>query len=119
MEKKNQANDIAATKEQLGVGHSIIGWHALWHIEENYWLGTDAGVNCYKDHELARMALTIVTEMRGDKGIEFCIKEFTGADRNTGDVEMAMDGESAIRNIGNGKAKLPRLPIGRKRKKKK
>lgn len=72
---KQTAEDLAKL-----VGINVVGWDALQHIKDGTWLGNDKGVLCYGDHDLARMALTIVWQREGSaRQPAYKIAKFTGA----------------------------------------
>jgi hypothetical protein len=45
-------------------GRNVEGWFALYHPTQNYWLGDADGTICYKDEYFAKMAKTILWQMR-------------------------------------------------------
>lgn len=75
MKEKQTAASLAKL-----VGINVEGWEALQSIKDGTWLGNTEGVICYGDHELARMALTIVWQREGDARYpQYKIAKFTGA----------------------------------------
>jgi hypothetical protein len=73
-----------------------IGWHALQH-KDGWWVGTDEGVVCYEDHEMARIALTILWQRDGGQALNYIIKVFTGADTKAGEHTPKFTAEEAIK----------------------
>jgi len=70
MSKKNkkELDDLIAINR--------VGWEAIRH-KDGWWVGTEKGVTCYGDHELARMALTLVWQRDGGKQLNFKIEKYT------------------------------------------
>jgi hypothetical protein len=59
-----------------------IGWEAIRH-KDGWWVGTEKGVTCYGDHDVARMALTLVWQRDGGKQLNFKIEKYMEvADKN-------------------------------------
>lgn len=54
------------------VAPNRIGWYALRH-RDGWYVGTDDGVTCYADHDLARAALTIAWQRDGGRRVNFKI----------------------------------------------
>ena len=74
---KNKKN-----KAELLVAYNRVGWEAIQH-NDGWWVGTEKGVTCYGDHELARLALTIIWQRDGGKLLNFKIAKYTQvADKN-------------------------------------
>jgi hypothetical protein len=73
-----------------------IGWFAIQHSKEGWWIGTPKGVTCYKDHDLARVALTMIWQMDGGKELMYSVKPFTGASRRITDHICEIDGAEAM-----------------------
>lgn len=61
-----------------------IGWDAIQH-RDGWWVGTDKGVTCYGDHELARVALTIIWQREGGRQLNYRIRPFAGANVANGE----------------------------------
>tara|TARA_S200002703_G_scaffold93880_1_gene81069 strand:+ start:1459 stop:1788 length:330 start_codon:yes stop_codon:yes gene_type:complete len=74
-----------------------IGWWALRH-RDGWWVGTDKGVNCYEDHDFARVALTILWQREGGRVVNYRIERFTGANVIAGEFTPQKSGEQAIRD---------------------
>jgi hypothetical protein len=53
-----------------------VGWEAIKH-KDGWWVGTEKGVTCYGDHELARVALTLIWQRDGGKKLNFKIEKYT------------------------------------------
>lgn len=104
MSKKNK-KDLEAM-----VAVNRVGWEAIQH-KEGWWVGTEKGVTCYGDHELARMALTLVWQRDGGRILNFRIKEYTQvADNNVApDYTPKYSAEEALKNYE------PRRPMRRVR----
>lgn len=71
-----------------------IGWEAIQH-KDGWWVGTENGVTCYGDRQLAKAALTIITRREG--AYRFRIATFTGADVRTGEHTPPKSAEQAMR----------------------
>jgi hypothetical protein len=74
-----------------------IGAHAIRHTD-GWWVGNDKGILCYKDHYLARVALTILWQRDGGKKLNYSIQTFTGADTINGTHTPKFSAEEAINN---------------------
>ena len=74
-----------------------VGWWAIRH-RDGWWVGTEAGVTCYEEHDFARLALTIVWQRDGGKACRFRIERFTGANIIAGDFTPEKSGEQAIKD---------------------
>lgn len=76
-----------------------VGWEAIRHVD-GWWLGTEKGVTCYGDHELARVALTLAWQRDGGKKLNFRIAEYTQvADKNVDpDYTPVYSAEDALKN---------------------
>ena len=72
-----------------------IGWEAIQH-KDGWWVGTDKGVTCYGDHDLARYALTVIWQREGGRQVNYKIKPFTGADRLAGEHTPLKSAEEAM-----------------------
>jgi len=70
MSKKNKT-DLDAL-----VAFNRVGWEAIKH-KDGWWVGTEKGVTCYGDHDIARMALTLVWQRDGGKQLNFRIEKYT------------------------------------------
>ncbi len=79
------------------VSHNKIGWDAIKH-KDGWWVGTDKGVTCYNDHELARAALTIIWQREGGRQLNYRIMKFTGADINTGEYTPKKSAVQALQD---------------------
>jgi len=85
-------------KLEKSVRKNRVGWLALRHKTERWWVGDDEGVHCYETRELAMLALTIVWRMDGGKEINFNIERFRGANQKLeGVYETEHDGETALK----------------------
>jgi hypothetical protein len=58
------------------VAFNRVGWEAIKH-KDGWWVGTEKGVTCYGDHDIARMALTLVWQRDGGKQLNFKIEKYT------------------------------------------
>ena len=58
------------------VAANRVGWEAIRH-KDGWWVGTNKGVTCYGDHELARIALTLIWQRDGGKELNFKIEKYT------------------------------------------
>lgn len=68
------------------VDYNHEGWYALQHIKEGWWVGTEKGVLCYQEYDIARYANTVMW-LREKKKRNFAIKVFTGANKMTGEYK--------------------------------
>lgn len=94
------------TKAELAnmVDTNRVGWEAIRH-KDGWWVGTEKGVTCYSEHDLARMALTIVWQRDGGQALNFRIEKYTKvANKNVApdytpkySAEEAMNGYMKIR----------------------
>jgi hypothetical protein len=73
-----------------------IGWDAIQH-KDGWWVGTHKGVTCYGDHELARVALTIIWQREGGKQLNYRIKPFTGANVQNGEHTQKLSAVEALK----------------------
>jgi len=73
-----------------------IGWEAIRH-KDGWWIGTDNGVTCYGDHDLACAALTIVWQREGGGRLDYRIQTFTGADHKTGEHTPKLSAVEALK----------------------
>lgn len=87
MSKKVELKDV--------VGINKIGWEAIQH-KDGWWVGNDKGVICYNDHELARVALTILWQRDGGGTLTYEIKVFTGANQDAGEHTPKFSAEEAL-----------------------
>ena len=85
------------TKKELQrmVSCDRIGWFAIQH-KDNWWVGTDKGVTCYKDHELARVALTIIWLREGGRELNYRIRRYTGAKVQNGEHTPKLSAVEAL-----------------------
>ncbi|MEN6635518.1 MAG: hypothetical protein ABFC56_06695 [Clostridiaceae bacterium] len=76
-----------------------VGWEAIRH-KDGWWVGTEEGVTCYGDHELARMALTIVWQRDGGKELNFSIQPYTEVTNKKLDTDYSpqYSAEEALKN---------------------
>jgi hypothetical protein len=72
-----------------------IGWDAIQH-KDGWWVGTEKGVTCYGDHELARVALTIIWQREGGRQLDYRIKPFTGANAVNGEHTPKLSAADAM-----------------------
>ena len=72
-----------------------IGWDAIQH-KDGWWVGTEKGVTCYGDHELARVALTIIWQREGGRQLNYRIKPFTGANVQNGEHTPKLSAVDAL-----------------------
>ena len=72
-----------------------IGWDAIQH-KDGWWVGTDNGATCYGDHELARVALTIIWQREGGRQRNYRIKPFTGANVQNGEHTPKLSAVDAL-----------------------
>ena len=81
------------------VAFNRVGWEAIKHVD-GWWLGTEKGVTCYADHELARVALTLAWQRDGGGKLNFRIAEYTQvADKNVApDYTPIYSAEDALKN---------------------
>jgi hypothetical protein len=79
------------------VRNNQIGWHALQH-KDGWWVGTENGVTCYKDYDLARCALTILWQREGGNELNYSIEKFTGADAIDGEHTPKLSAVEALQN---------------------
>jgi hypothetical protein len=93
MDKKNKKD----LEKMIAVNR--VGWEAIQH-KDGWWVGTDKGVTCYGDHEIARAALTLVWQRDGGRQLNFRIKEYTQvADTNVApDYTPKYSAEEALNN---------------------
>jgi hypothetical protein len=73
-----------------------IGWDAIQH-KDGWWVGTEKGVTCYGDHELARAALTIIWQREGGRQLNYRIKPFTGANVANGEHTPKLSAVDALK----------------------
>jgi hypothetical protein len=87
-----------------------VGWEAIKH-NDGWWVGTEKGVTCYADHDLARVALTLVWQRDGGKKLNFRIEKYEQvADKNVApDYTPIFSAEAALQNYESAK------PIQRRR----
>lgn len=78
------------------VGCDRIGWYAIQH-KDGWWVGTDKGVTCYGDHQLAQIALTIIWQREGGQQLNYRIKTFTGANVKNGEHAPKWSAVDAIK----------------------
>lgn len=87
-----------------------IGWYAIQH-KDGWWVGTEKGVTCYADRDLARAALTIIWQREGGRQLNYRIKLFTGANVAAGEHTPPKSAMDALRDYeakaANEKAHLP------------
>jgi len=74
-----------------------IGWDAIQH-KDGWWVGTEKGVTCYGDHELARVALTIIWQREGGRQLNYRIKPFTGANVANGEHTPKLSAVDALKS---------------------
>ena len=74
-----------------------IGWDAIQH-KDGWWVGSDRGVTCYADHDLARAALTIIWQREGGRQLSYRIKPFTGANKAAGEHTPPKSAVDALRD---------------------
>jgi len=86
-----------------------IGWDAIQH-KDGWWVGTDKGVTCYEDHELARVALTIIWQREGGRQLNYRIKTFTGANVQNGEHTPKLSAVDALKRYEAKAANEPTLP---------
>lgn len=55
-----------------------VGWLAIQH-KDGWWVGTEAGVTCYKEIALAKAALTIIWQREGGGRLNYRIFRFTNS----------------------------------------
>ena len=72
-----------------------IGWDAIRH-KDGWWVGTQRGVTCYGDHDLARAALTIIWQREGGRQLNYRIKPFTGANVANGEHTPKLSAVDAL-----------------------
>ena len=65
---------------------SEIGAYAIKH-DDGHWMGNNEGVCCYRDHYIARGALTIIWQAYGGGAMKFSIQKYDG----TGNVFSGED----------------------------
>lgn len=53
------------------------GWFAIRH-RDGWWVGTDEGVTCYAEHELASAAMTILWLREGGRRLDYWVTRFPG-----------------------------------------
>lgn len=78
-----------------GVEFNRIGWLALRH-KDGWWAGTEEGVTCYGDPELARVALTVAWQRDGGRSLNFRIQTFQGDAVKAGDYTPRFSAEEAL-----------------------
>ena len=88
-------SDIAS---QVGVNQ--IGWDAIQH-KDGWWVGTSKGVTCYKNHDLARYALTTIWQREGGRRLNYRIKTFTGAEVDAGEHTPVKSASQAMADYDN------------------
>ncbi len=74
-----------------------IGWLAIMH-HDGWWVGTDKGVTCYADEQLAKAALTIIWQRDGGQRLKFRIRKFTGATVRTGEYATVKSATQAMKD---------------------
>lgn len=77
------------------VAANRIGWDAIQH-KDGWWVGTENGVTCYADHDLARAALTIIWQREGGRKLSYHIKPFTGANVANGEHTPKLSAVEAL-----------------------
>jgi len=82
-------------KELVQVNHP--GWFAIQH-KDGWWVGTEAGVICYRDMDLAKVALTIHWQRDGGKQLNFRISRYCKADILTGEYTPEKSAEQALKD---------------------
>jgi hypothetical protein len=103
MSKKTQA-DIS---EMVAVNR--VGWEAIRH-KDGWWVGTDKGVTCYGDHQIARMALTMIWQRDGGGPLKFKIEKYTHvADKQTTPDYVPKYG--AVEALRNYERRKPRTRV--------
>ena len=91
----NNTEDAPPGSLQRMVSCDRIGWDAIQH-KDGWWVGADKGVTCYGDHELARVALTIIWQREGGRQLNFRIKPFTGANVQNGEHTPKLSAVDAL-----------------------
>lgn len=71
------------------------GWWAIRH-NEGWWVGTEQGVLCYEDFEMARIALTIRWQMDGGGPLHYRIRKFPGPTVAGDEIKSTKTAEQAI-----------------------
>ena len=66
------------------------GWFAIYHTVDQWWVGTDAGVTCYRTMETAKAALTLIWLMDGRKKCPWRIFRF-------GEKDLVMTGHYDVK----------------------
>ena len=93
-----------------------IGWDAIQH-KDGWWVGTEKGVTCYADHDLARAALTIIWQREGGRQLNYRIKPFTGANVAAGEHTPPKSAVDALRDYeakaANVQAEAPQVASSR------
>lgn len=85
-----------------GVRLNVRGWWAVREVN-GAWIGTDEGVTCYRDRDLARVALTILWQRDGGGPLKLEVAAFTGADLKVGRHRPAKDAVTALRDYEKGR----------------
>jgi hypothetical protein len=75
----------------------LIGWYAIFH-KDGWWVGTENGVTCYGDRDLARAALTIIWQREGGRKLNYRIQKYTGANRMAGEHTPKKSSAEALRD---------------------
>lgn len=71
------------------------GWWAIQHTD-GWWCGTERGVTCYEDRDMARVALTILWQMDGGGKLNYRIKPCPGPTVPGDEVKFEKSAEQAI-----------------------
>jgi hypothetical protein len=95
METKSNYTHTMEKHPDIKVEKNRIGWWAIAD-KRGGWVGDEDGVTCYEDHEIAKVANTIIWQMSGGGRMDFEIKRFTGAVRIDGDYDFKKNGEQAL-----------------------
>lgn len=80
-----------------GVGINVVGWWALRHRTEGWWVGNELGIFSYERYMTARVAMTILWQMDGGNDLTFRIERYDGsATKHAGTFETAKDAAQAL-----------------------
>lgn len=81
------------------VGVNKVGWYCLRH-KDGWFVGTEDGVTCYRQHDIARAALTIAIERERGRWNTYRIETFrTGALVKKGEHTPELSAAQALKNL--------------------
>lgn len=85
-------------KPEEEVGVNVVGWFCLRH-KDGWFVGTEKGVTCYRQHYIARAALTFAIERERGRWNTYRIATYTGAPIHNGEHTPELSAEQAWLNL--------------------